>query len=175
MGSKAEDFTMVLEGNDGLPISSCGTHAVVSPITYSDNTCEITLEMSVDGSIVEMPLGDCAGLHKMKVILDNRMYKLNVDHQLWNKLFGGTEDVINIPVTLNGCSGYDSTSTSPFVLYTNTEFIPLDVDSGLVWGVDSNGKPIMIMESTTGNTVCDDGFPVELIDTSEIIFKTSFE
>ena len=52
-----EDFTLVTEGQDGLPITSCGTHAVVSPINYSDNNCQINMEMVVNGDTVKHPTG----------------------------------------------------------------------------------------------------------------------
>lgn len=169
----ADDFSLVVEGNDGLPITSCGAHAVISPIQYDDGTCQMQLEMVVDNSTVNIPLGTCAGIHKTKIIIDNMMYKFSVDHQLYNNLFG-SEDTLALPVNLGTCTGNTSNPTD-LMLYTDTDIIPLDADFGLIWGTDTNGKPVLVAKSSTGILSCANGLPITLVDLSDLIFKSGYE
>ena len=109
----------------------------------------------------------------MKVVIDDVMYKFNADHQMYNNLFGN-EDSLVLSVDLNGCTG-NSTTATDLMLYSNTEIVPLDPEFGMIWGVDSASKPIIIMKSSTGNLQCDGGLPVVTIDTSDLIFTSGFE
>lgn len=169
----ADDFVLNVEGANGQINASCGTTAIISPYTYEDNTCELKLERVVDGTMIEIPLGTCPVNNQMSIVIDNHMYQFNVDATFYNNLIG-QEDVLLLSVPIGNCVG-NNTATTDFALYTDTDIIQLDPNFGAIWAVDANNKPVVILRSSTGNTICQGGVPVSLNNTDDLIFANSFE
>lgn len=169
----AADFQLQVEDHAAVPVTGCGITPIVSPYTYVDADCDLMLERSADNANVSIPLGSCVGLHKLKIIIDNHMYKFNVDATHYNNLFN-SEDVLAIAVPIGGCTG-NSTAPSNLSFYTDTDIIPLDEEFGVLWAVDANSKPMIILKSASGNTVCNNGTLVQLNDVGDIIFEDAFE
>ena len=170
--SHAADYTLVATDQNGQVINSCGNTPISSPINYTDSDCSVHMSLSSGGDVISLPLGDCPTNHKIKVILDNHMYKFNANIDAYNDLVG-TLDVISINQVFSNCQG-GGTDLSDLELFSTDEIVDLDVDFGVRWGVDSSGKPVIVMKSLTGNVVCDGGVEVTVND-GDVIFTNGFE
>lgn len=170
--SQSADFTLVATDQNGQVVNSCGNTPISSPINYTDSDCSVHMSVTTGGDVITLPLGDCPTNHKIKVILDNHMYKFNANIETYNDLVGSL-DVISLNQILSNCQG-GGTQLSDLELFTQDDIVDLDEDFGIKWGVDSNGKPVVVMKSLTGNVICDGGIEVSLND-GDIIFSNNFE
>lgn len=170
----AGNYLMVAIDENGNNISSCGITELLSPIDYRDSSCHLSLRTVSGGDEINVDLGPCPTSHKLKIVLDDNMYKFNIDAHIYKDVFM-TQDVLFIDANIAGCTG-DAGDESDLQIYTtgNPDPINLDENFGIQWGHDSSGKPMVVMKSTSGNVVCNNNTPVVVVG-GDVIFEDGFE
>lgn len=158
-------------------IASCTIRETTS-VSYTDSSCKVSMASTI---ATEVQLGACANNPKIKIIIDDKMYKYNTNITVMKDLLAmsgqstSTVDVILIDDTDGttvSCSGTGSETELQLVI--GNSIVNLDTDTGITWGVDGNGKPVLRVVSQSGNASCTGGVVVN-VEGEDIIFKDGFE
>lgn len=168
----ADQYTVVGVDENGQPLNNCDSVNVSSPITYTDLNCRITMNLVAGGQPLTVDLGTCPANHKIKVIIDDYMYKFNANIDTYSDLIDSL-DVISLNAALENCSG-NGTTLSDLELFSQTEILDLDESFGIRWGVDSNDKPLVHMRSLSGDVICD-GATLVNVSSNDFIFEDGFD
>jgi hypothetical protein len=172
----------------GALLEQCLSNEVNELVYYSGQQCQVHMydkdaifPNPGDTPIYYLNLGNCNN-QITKIILDNKMYKVDYDVNLFKSFAGSDPEVYIDNFGGNKLTNCYSPIGLPFpepdypLILNFTNSYNLMLIKSLVYGTDQYNKPVIIMDSFTGDIVCDNySKEVILVDVDDLIFKAGFD
>lgn len=182
-------WPVIFENVGGATNNQCPAMQVNELVYYSAQTCEVRFfDVNVLNPGENTPydnyldLGGC-GNQVTKYVLDGKLYKTNYNMHLYAPIppFAPEPELYieNVGNKLKNCqSALPNAPTTPHpMMLIMAEDFKMFVLKSLVFGTDQFNKPVVIMQTTSGDVTCS-GYSKEvvMIDMDkDVIFKDGFE